>query len=148
MASSSTIMLIISIGTVDEINKNTTGGHTKFPRMIKYFIRKYKEYKHQKRIMKHMVESPYADNLYSRNWILQNYLDIMECFPETWTHIDNVDLFLLGTQMQSLDVPWEDSDDLKRMIEYFIVLGLIIRKDTYQIKKSNNNPFGKALRLA
>lgn len=98
------------------------------------------------RIKKQIQVSPYADTLYSGEWLVKNHDRILDCLPETWTHHDNIDMVKFGFKMKLLDVPWTSLNELKDILTYFESLGMIHRTNEVQIVRNENNPIGSAAR--
>lgn len=78
--------------------------------------------------------------------MVSNHDRLIDCLPDTLTHIDNIDMVRFGFKMKLMDVPWEDYDQLKEILFFFEQLGMLIRKNEYQFVRNENTPIGDRAR--
>lgn len=95
----------------------------------------------QNEIKEAIETGPYANTLYNSNWLIDNQDKILQSLPDTWTHIDNLDFVVFGINMSGLNLPWENKSDLERFLSYFELINMLIRQNTYQVKRCYSNPF-------
>ena len=97
-----------------------------------------------RKLKKHIRNSIYVDTLYSTEWLIVHHDRLIDCFPDMWTHIDNLDLTKFGFKMQLLGVPWETEEHLKAILTFFESLKMLSRSNDVLIRANPNNPIGEA----
>lgn len=77
------------------------------------------------------------ETLYNRDWLTpKTQSAIRELFPETWTHLDNLDVSALVNGLRGLGMPINSTDDFHATINGFEMLRLMLRNDAL-IKRNN-----------
>lgn len=109
--------------------------------MIQYIKKLIQTYKYKKEIVRNIKYGPFANNLYSKQWLITNYHTIQQNFPEVWTHIDNFDYESFAESLFDLGVEFDVAEELYSIFTFFEDLKFIIRKNEYLIKRSHDNPF-------
>jgi hypothetical protein len=50
--------------------------------------------------------------LYDNEWLKKNHLKLADLFPETWTHMQNLNMLAIGYHLKLLGVDWRNSFEL------------------------------------
>lgn len=84
---------------------------------------------------------PLQSTIGNSEWLKQNEQAIKNIFPETWTHMHNLNGLQLGYQFKLLGIDWRSQDEFGKIMVYLekikIILrdGLTIRRNPHSIFK-------------
>ena len=53
------------------------------------------------------VAEQFKDTLGSDKWLEEKQKDLLELFPDNWTHIQNLDPLAIGFKLKLLGVDWK-----------------------------------------
>lgn len=67
---------------------------------------------------------------------------IKSIFPETWTHIENLDGSRIGFRLKLIGVDWRSEDEFGRVMMFFEKIGILLR-DGYLVKRNPHSIFFK-----
>lgn len=63
--------------------------------------------------------------------------EMEEIFPETWTHVKNLDGPVIGSKLKSLGINWSDQEELGMCMMVFELSG-IIKRDGFLVKRGSS----------
>jgi hypothetical protein len=67
------------------------------------------------------------DTLGNDQWVNKNMAGLKKLLPDTWTHVQNVNLMKFGFELKLLGVMWTDPNDLPKIMQYLERTGILIR---------------------
>jgi hypothetical protein len=76
-----------------------------------------------------------ATTLGSNAWMNLHAAEVKALLPETWTHVQNVNLLRIGFELKLLGVDWRSNDELAKCMVYFEKAGLM-RRDGVLVRRS------------
>lgn len=69
-------------------------------------------------------------------WFNENKKALAAAFPETWTHIGNINFLQLGYKLKVLGIDWSSQEELAKVLAFLEQKGVILR-DGFAIRKAN-----------
>lgn len=66
-------------------------------------------------------------------WVLDHEKAIKELLPQTWTHMENIDMMKLGFRLKLLGIDWRSELELAKCLVFFEKIGFMIR-DGYTVR--------------
>lgn len=84
---------------------------------------------------KHLILK-FKDTLLSLKWLESNREGLINLFPETWTHVANINPLKIMFNFKLLGVDWRSEEEFKVIMDYLVDIkfilrdGLTIRKNT------------------
>ena len=90
-------------------------------------IKNYKRFNFYKEdaqgIMEHLTTT-----LLDVTWLYENEAKVRELLPDTWTHIDNVDIASIAHGLKSLGVNWQNEEWAAHSVHTLKMLGILQRE--------------------
>lgn len=83
----------------------------------------------------------------SIEWITANTEALKKLLPAPWTHIRNMNGMQLGFQFKLLGVDWRSEAEFGRAMVFLEQIGLLERKEVYQIRLRPNWVFDPNIEL-
>lgn len=75
------------------------------------------------------------DSLCDEHWISQNRGQLVELFPEVWTHIANVSLLPIMYQLKVLGCDWKTEDQLACCFAVMEQVGIVHRDGEFLLRR-------------
>lgn len=68
-------------------------------------------------------------------WVLNHWDEIRAVLPETWTHMQNVNMLSIGYKLKLLGIDWRNEEEFGHCMLFFEVSGILLR-DGYLLRRS------------
>ena len=75
-------------------------------------------------------------------WLRDNEAQVKAMFPETWTHIGNLNGLQIGFKMKLMGIDWRSEDEFAKVMVFLTKAGFLLMQD--QTVKRNPHPVFKA----
>jgi hypothetical protein len=72
-------------------------------------------------------------------WVKENESKLKGIFPETWTHLSNINPMQLMYQSKLVGIPWRSEQELATILAFLTKIGIVEVKD--MLARRNPNPF-------
>ena len=78
--------------------------------------------------------------VYTEQWFKDNEEKIKDLFPETWTHVGNLNGLQIGFKLKLLGIDWRTNEEFSRCMTmltkagFAIMNGLLIRRNPNPVK--------------
>lgn len=82
----------------------------------------------------------FKSTLGNLEWLKSNEDRLKQLFPDTWTHLENVNVVRIGYGFKLFGIDWSSHKDLARILLFFEKIGFILR-DGYTIRRNTNSIF-------
>lgn len=76
---------------------------------------------------------------------IDNIQKLKGLLPSTWTHMSNLNGIQIGYHMKLLGIEWRNNEEFARVMMFLEKIGLLERKDVFQIRSNPNFVFKKEL---
>ncbi len=76
-----------------------------------------------------MLTAGLISTLGNMDWVRANIHKIQACLPQTWTHMDNIDLIKFGASLKSIGILWTDYNQLSSILILFDRTKIILREN-------------------
>lgn len=73
------------------------------------------------------VMPAFADTLCDKIWLNEHAPALRRMLPETWTHIQNINIVALGYQLKLIGIDWRSQQDLAGCLAVLEKAGLLLR---------------------
>lgn len=73
-------------------------------------------------------------------WVKKNEQTLKEIFPETWTHMHNLNGLQIGFQLKLYGVDWQSQEEFGQIMIYLEKIKLFLR-DGYFVKRNPHSIF-------
>ncbi len=73
------------------------------------------------------------------DWLREHEQELRELFPETWTHIDNIDALPLGFQIKALGIDWRTDIDFAVVMQFLEKAGIVL-SEGFTIRRNPHVP--------
>lgn len=83
---------------------------------------------------------PLQTTLGNTEWLKKNEQAIKDIFPQTWTHMHNLNGLQLGFKFKLLGIDWRSEDDFGKIM-VFLEKTKIILRDGYTVKANPHSVF-------
>lgn len=83
---------------------------------------------------------PLDTTLGNPEWMKKNEKAIKDMFPETWTHVGNLNGLQLGFQMKLLGIDWRSEEQFGKVMVYLEKVKIILR-DGLTIRRNPDSIF-------
>ena len=80
------------------------------------------------------------DTIGNDEWLKKNEKALKEIFPDTWTHIENLNGIQIGFQFKLLGIDWRSEEQFTRVMTYLERIKIILR-DGFTIKANPHSIF-------
>ncbi len=70
-----------------------------------------------------------VDTLGNKEWLQKNEDAIKKLFPETWTHVRNLNALQVGFGLKVLGCDWRSKDDFRGVMLFLEKARLVLRDD-------------------
>ncbi len=87
--------------------------------------------------MKHLKST-----LGNESWLRENESKIRDLLPGVWTHAHNINMLKIGFGLKLIGIDWRSQIELVNIMVMLEKLGMILRRNTYQIRAINRSIFG------
>lgn len=81
------------------------------------------------------------NTLGNESWFRENESKIRALLPDVWTHIHNINMLKIGFGLKVIGVDWRSQTELASIMVLFEKLGILLRRNTYQIRVINRSIF-------
>ena len=68
-----------------------------------------------------------SNTLGSDEWCEKNEEKVKSLFPETWTHLKNINMLALSYQMKLIGIDWRGEEEFGRCMVFFERAGWMLR---------------------
>ena len=76
----------------------------------------------------------FKDTIGNPAWMAENREKLTAMFPETWTHIGNVNLLSIGFTLKLMGMDWRTNDEFAKYLSILEDIG-IIKRDGVLIRR-------------
>lgn len=87
--------------------------------------------------MNHQLEQ----TLGNETWLRENEAALRRLFPDTWTHVHNLNILRIGFKLKLLGVDWRSVEEMKTILKYLQKIGAVQVQNIYQIRANPRNIF-------
>lgn len=82
-----------------------------------------------------------ADTLGNEQWLRENEAKVKALFPDTWTHMENLNGMQIGFQFKLLGIDWRNEQEFGRCMVYLEKLGFLQRQNGLQVRANPSTIF-------
>jgi hypothetical protein len=72
--------------------------------------------------------------LANKKWLLENENNLKDLLPKVWTHINNLNGLQIGLRLKLIGVDWRSQDEFANVMIYLEKIGIMIRRNGYQVR--------------
>ena len=83
---------------------------------------------------------PLQSTIGNSEWLKKNEQAIKDMFPNTWTHMDNLNGLQIGFKMKLLGIDWRSEEQFSKVMVFLEKTKLILR-DGYTVKANPHSIF-------
>ena len=80
------------------------------------------------------------DTLGSDKWLRENETQVKAMFPETWTHIGNLNGLQIGFKMKLMGIDWRSEDQFAKAMVFLTKTGFLLMRD-HTVKRNPHSVF-------
>lgn len=90
--------------------------------------------------LEEMHRIPLEMTIRNPEWVKKNEQTLKEIFPETWTHMHNLNGLQIGFQLKLYGVDWQSQEEFGQIMVYLEKIKIFLR-DGYLVKRNPRSIF-------
>lgn len=81
------------------------------------------------------------DTVGNEQWLRRHEPQIRAMLPDTWTHMENINILQLAFRMKLLGIDWRSTDEFGQVMLFLEKLGMLQRQNRYQVRANPGSVF-------